>query len=55
MNRILDILVIVLVTAAAVWYLYRKFVGAFKGGQSACGCSGCSGCSQVDPKKKTDA
>jgi hypothetical protein len=50
----METIVVILIVALAVWYLYRTFSKSFKGGQSSCGCGGCDGCSnapQGDNKK----
>jgi hypothetical protein len=50
----MDILIIALATAAAVWYLYRQFAKTAKPGDGACGCSGCGGCS-ASPRKSAES
>ena len=36
---------LVLIGAAAGWYLYRRFTKPLKADNAACGCGGCGGCS----------
>lgn len=46
----MDLLIIALATAGAVWYLCRKFARAAKPEDSTIGCSGCGGCSAANRK-----
>ncbi len=57
MQTIIQTIVVILVFALAVWYLYRRFKGIADPSQSDCGCSGCGGCSsgpQRTPRIKND-
>jgi hypothetical protein len=40
----MEIIVVIIISALAVWYLYRRFRIMYKGDQSSCGCSGCDSC-----------
>jgi hypothetical protein len=39
----MEIIAVVLFFAVAVWYLYRRLIGAWKVEQPSCGC-GCDSC-----------
>jgi hypothetical protein len=46
-------IIVIVIGALAVWYLYRTFSRSVKGGPSSCGCGGCHGCPAApgtDPK-----
>ncbi len=45
----MEIIAVAVFFAAALWYLYRRLVSAFKTDRPACGCGGCEGCS-IAPK-----
>jgi hypothetical protein len=43
----METLLIIVITIAAVWYLYRKFAGPVRKGGPSCGCGGCNACGSV--------
>lgn len=50
-------LIMILIVAVAVWYLYRRFRATFKAENGSCGCGGCSGCpaGPIDINLKSDS
>jgi hypothetical protein len=41
-------IVVFIIAAGCVWYIYRHFTKTFKSEGSACGCSGCRNCPDAD-------
>jgi hypothetical protein len=41
-------IVVFIIAAGCVWYIYRHFAKTFKSQGSACGCSGCRNCPEAD-------
>lgn len=44
-------IVVFIIAAACVWYLYRHFAKTFKSQGSVCGCSGCRNCPTADKSR----
>jgi len=53
---LIQTLIMILIVAAAVWYLYRRFTATFRSQNRSCGCGGCDGCpaEPVEPAGKSD-
>ena len=52
----MEILIVVIVFAAAIWYLYRRFKGLMDPKQPSCSCSGCGGSScDAAPKDEQES
>lgn len=49
----METIIVILIVAVAVWYLYRRIVCAVKADSPSCGCGGCGGC-PAQPLKKNE-
>ena len=49
----MEIIAVAIFFAIAVWYLYRRLIGAWKTDRPTCGCGGCEGC-PVAPKPDSE-